>query len=310
MHKIFLSFSLFSSPPPTLSLIHPPTHAKIRKKITPFIHAAVKKEKEKIEKEKKRNPLIRRRRPSLCIKPILGRILDLKGSSLSHTRLGSSTSNSINPIDFLKGTIGIIRLTRKFQPRHGALEGILGGIGTVSFLESALGVIGLPGIVAFAFSVEVEVGGGEIGEVVMTGDFQEIVDRDGDGDFDVLVLVGPAGEAPGEGRRHGSQAGGVDESGNCSCCSGDGGGVGEVAGVILRTASDGDVVEGEAGRDGRKRFGGYFHRMISIKCASESPYVKNIPCGISMEEVSHLHCSAARAVVAARKLWPFRLQLS
>lgn len=276
-----------------------------------FIHAAVKKKrKKKIEKRKEKKNLIRRRRPSLCIKPILGRIVDLKGSSLSHTRLGSSTSDSINPIDFLKGTIGIIRLTRKFQPRHGALEGILGGIGTVSFLESALGVIGLPGIVAFAFSVEVEVGGGEIGEVVMTGDFQEIVDGDGDGDFDVLVLVGPAGEAPGEGRRHGGQAGGVDESGNCSCCSGDGGGVGEVTGVILRAASDGDVVEGEAGRDGRKRFGGYFHSMISIECASESPYLKNIPCGISMEEVSHLHCSAARAVVAARKLWPFRLQLS
>lgn len=38
-------------------------------------------------------------------------------------------------------------------------------------------------------------------------------------------------------------AGEVVEGGDCACCDGNGGLVGEVAGVVLRSAAEGDVVE-------------------------------------------------------------------
>lgn len=116
----------------------------------------------------------------------------------------------------------------------------------VDLLERALTKVGLG-------CVHVEVRSRDVGKVVVARKIA--VDR-----ICVATVGGRAGQVDGNGR-HGAQcgvgigghAGRVEERGDGSDGEGDRGGVGRVAGVVLRAAAESDMVQSQACRRWRER---------------------------------------------------------
>jgi len=183
---------------------------------------------------------------SLRPDPILGTILHLKRRRHPLARLGRLPARRVQPVHLLQHLPrGILRI--ELQPRHrpkplpvSPERGIRRRGGAVGFFELARAVL-------MQRRVEVEEGRRGVEEEVVAGDVlvgraAVVAVRGRDGEVE-----GDGGESGEEGRGVGCEAGDVEEGCFGADGEGDGGGVCDVAGVVLGAPADGYVGEGEAG---------------------------------------------------------------
>jgi hypothetical protein len=171
---------------------------------------------------------------------VLCRILHLEAGRHTRARRRRAASRRLHPVDFLQ-IAGGIRVRGKLEPRHGGrVVGAPLRIGRRAGLVQ-LGARGLAeGQVG---AVEIKEGRGRVLEVVQARDGQ--VGRPQD-----RRLVVRQGELQGQCREHVDQvrvrrgdAAGVEERGQGADLDGRRGRVGGVAGVVLRAAADGYVLQ-------------------------------------------------------------------
>lgn len=175
-----------------------------------------------------------------CVEPVLCTVLHIEALGLALTRLGCDATSSVYPVDLLVVALDSVEL----QPCDAAeaVGALACGLGC-----GALDVVGLALDVAIVDSIGLELEEGDLllGELVVAGDALDSFGIAGDG-----VVEGEGGDV-GESLdvEAGGIAGGVEE-----CCygtvgDGDVGGSSRSAGVVLGTATDGNVSQCEAFTD-------------------------------------------------------------
>ena len=172
-------------------------------------------------------------RASRGVEPIFGRILHLKGGGHAGAIRGRTAAGGVQTVDFLNRADIALSLVLELEPSDGRRVRSGGGDGR-DFLQ-----------VNEAERAKVKGGGGGVAEVVFARGHE--LGRDA-GDGDAEGFLGQGGEDGGVADR---DAGRVVERGHGADGGRDRGRGGVGARVVLRAASDGDVVDGEAG--GRRR---------------------------------------------------------
>lgn len=199
-------------------------------------------------------------------------VLHLKGSRHTGTRARGTSTGRLEAVDLLQVTRGALA-GRQLQPRHGRLALLAcrracGGGGRGGLCARGRAQLSVGG-------VEVEEGGGGVGEVVVAAD--GVVARcqgfGGGGREKVGQVVGRLGEVECEGhagehveqvRVGGCDAGGVEEGGDGADCAGSCGLVGGVTGVVLSAAANGDVLEGQTRGDTWESCGCCLFLLVSL----------------------------------------------